>query len=75
MGSTSPASVAFELVLYGLPDGRRLWSGVFDETQIPLSDGPVRARRYPGGGTRWLSAGELARWGAGQAAEALSQAP
>jgi hypothetical protein len=75
MGSTNPASVAFELVLYGLPDGRRLWSGVFDETQIPLSDGPGRARRYPGGGTRWLDAGELARWGAAQAAEALDRAP
>ena len=75
MGSTRPASVAFELVLYGLPDGRRVWSGVFDEAQISLSDSPGRARRYPGGGTLWLSAGELARWGAGQAAEALVRAP
>ena len=30
-----------------------------------------RASRYPGRGSRWLSAGELARWGAGEVALAM----
>jgi hypothetical protein len=33
----------------------------------------MNARRYPQGGTRWLSAVELARWGAEAAIEALPE--
>ena len=70
-GATQPASVAFTLALHEAPGGRLLWSGRFDETQVPLSDSPARARRYPGGGMRWLTALQLARWGSEQAAAAL----
>ncbi len=74
LGATRPASVAFEITLHEAPGGRRLWRGRFDETQVALSDAPVRARRYPGGGLRWLSAQTLARWGAENAAAALVDA-
>ena len=66
-GARRPASVAFVMTLYTAPEGRRVWSARFDETQPALSENPLRARLYPGGGTRWLSAAELARWGADQA--------
>lgn len=62
------ASIWFEVALYKAPEGEKLWSGVFNETQRPLSDNVLVASRYPGGGSRWLSAEELARWGAEQTA-------
>jgi hypothetical protein len=65
------ASVAFELSLHAVPSGRRLWTARFEETQVDLSTAPAQARRYPGAGTRWLSAGELARWGADNVAAEL----
>ena len=66
MGSTHPASVAFDLQFFGAPGGQSLWRGRFDETQKALTENFLRARRYPGGGTRWLSANEFARWGLGE---------
>jgi hypothetical protein len=62
------ASIWFEVALYTAPEGEKLWSGVFNETQRPLSSNVLSASRYPGGGSRWLSAEELARWGAEQTA-------
>lgn len=70
-GATRPAGVGFELELYAAPSGRKLWSARFDHTQRALSEDVLRAPRYPGGGSRWLSAAELTRWGARQAAERL----
>jgi hypothetical protein len=70
-GVTSAASVAFELTVYTAPVARRIHSSQFDETQRPLSEHIVNARRYPGGGTRWLTAAELAQWGAQSAVAAL----
>ncbi len=66
------ASVAFEVSLHQVPTGRRLWTGRFDETQVSISEGILRTRRYPGGGMRWLSAAELARWGATEIVAALT---
>ena len=74
-GATHPASVAFVVTLYAAPSGKRLWSARFDETQASFSEAPGRARRYPGGGRRWLTAHELARFGAGAAVEALVSSP
>jgi hypothetical protein len=74
LGSSRPASVAFEVTLYAAPDGRRIWQGRFDETQRSITADPLRARRYPGGGTRWLTVAELARWGAKQIAESMPRA-
>ncbi len=74
-GATGPASVAFVVTLHAAPSGRKLWSARFDETQVEFSAARVRARRYPGGGRRWLTAPELARFGAGAAVEALVSSP
>jgi hypothetical protein len=71
MGSLTPASVGYEDSLFDVREGRRLWSGRFDHTQRTLTGDPMMARRYPGGGTRWLTASELARWGAQAAAASL----
>jgi hypothetical protein len=65
------ASVWFEVSLYTAPEGEKLWSGVFNETQRPALDNVLVASRYPGGGSRWLSAEELARWGAEQTASSM----
>lgn len=69
--AATPASVAFGLTLYEAPSGRRLWTGRFDQTQHAANTRPLEAARYPGGGTRWLTASELARWGAEEAAKDL----
>jgi len=71
LASDRPASVGYELSLHQAPGGRRLWTSRFDETQRPLSADVRNLSRYPGGGSRWLTAAELARWGAGAAAESL----
>jgi hypothetical protein len=71
MGSTQPASVAFEVKVLAAPSGKVLWSAVFNHTQVALSENALVATQYPGGGTRWMSAEELARWGASRMASAL----
>lgn len=70
-GATRGASVGFRVTLYGAPEGQRLWSGAFEETQQPLSSNVLSASRYPGGGMRWLTAAELARWGAQETAASM----
>lgn len=72
LGSNKPASAAFDLYLFGAPGGEALWKHRFDETQKALSENLLRASRYPGGGTRWLRAEELVRFGMG---ELLGDAP
>lgn len=74
-GTTRPASVGFEITLYAAPGGARLWSGTFDETQRALSENVLNAGRYPGGGTRWLTAEELLRWGATETAASAPLSP
>lgn len=63
-GSEQPASVGFEASLFEVEQGRRLWRGRFDHTQRTISGNVFAASQYPGGGTRWLTVTELARWGA-----------
>jgi hypothetical protein len=70
-GAFRPASVGFVLTLYSAPEAQRVWSARFDETQQSLSANVARARKYPGRGTRWLTAAELARWGIDNAIEAV----
>ena len=65
------ASIWFEVALYNAPEGEKLWSGVFNETQRPALGNVLVASRYPGGGSRWLSAEELARWGAEETARSM----
>jgi hypothetical protein len=70
-GTSHAASVGYEMTLHEAPSGRRLWSSRFDETQRPITENVFNAPRYPGGGTRWLTAAELARWGADAAATGI----
>ena len=70
-GAFSSASVAFDLTLYQAPSGVKLWRAQFDQTQSDFSSNPLRAAHYPGGGTRFLTAAELARWGAALIAKAM----
>ena len=71
LGALRPASVAFEVTLYAAPGGEKLWGARFDQTQETLMANPLKASRYPGGGLRWLTAGEFARWGVTQMAKVL----
>jgi hypothetical protein len=75
LGAEIAASVAFSVTLYAAPRGEKLWTARFDETQESLMANPLRARRYPGGGMRWLSAAEFARWGADEIARSLVGRP
>jgi len=70
-GSTGAASVAFSATIYATDPVQRVWSRRFDETQRALFENIVNAPRYPGGGTRWLTAAELAQWGAESAIDTL----
>jgi hypothetical protein len=70
-GTSTAASVAFEVSLHSAPAGHRVWTSKFDETQRALSENVLNARRYPGGGTRWLTAAELAQWGAKSSVDTL----
>jgi hypothetical protein len=70
--TSSPASVAFEVTFYAAPSGRKLWTARFSETQHSLNERPLDASRYPDGGIRWLTAAELARWGADATAQSLA---
>lgn len=73
-GAMEPAAVGFAVTLQGA-DGRTLWSAEFDERQQPLGDNVLRAGQYPGGGSRWLTVEELARWGAQETVRALPLGP
>ncbi len=64
MGSIHPSSVGFEVKIIRVADGKTMWSAIFDHTQVALGVNALTAAQYPGGGTRWLTSEELARWGA-----------
>ena len=70
-----PASVDFELQLYAAADGKPLWTGRFNHTQQSLDHRPREGLRYPGRGLRWLTAAELAQWGAQNVATSLAARP
>jgi hypothetical protein len=65
-GTMQPASVALEAKIYTATGVALLWAGAFDETQVALGVNVLKATQYPGGGTRWLTAAEFARFGADQ---------
>ena len=64
-------AVGFEVVLRASPGAQRLWSATFNESQKPLGENVLITSQYPGGGTRWLTTEELARWGAGVLVKAV----
>ena len=68
LGAEAPASVMFRAALWRVSDHALVWRAEFDETQEPISANVLNAGRYPGGGTRWLTAEELLRWGGAETA-------
>jgi len=75
LASASPASVGLAVSLFDAPAARRLWRGTFEETQQPINENVFNMGRYPAGGTRWLRAEELARWGAKEMARSMPVSP
>jgi hypothetical protein len=73
-GAVAAASVAFEVELHAAPDAVRVFGARFDQTQPAFSSDPLTARHYPGGGSRWLTAAELARFGAEKIVESIPEA-
>ncbi len=63
LGVEKPASVAFDLHLYRLRDGKRVWDGGFDETQKPLFDNLLQTGSFLRRKAKWLTAAELAEVG------------
>lgn len=57
---SSPASVAFGLHLLNVADGRTLWSGHFDETQVSLSENAFQIGKFFERGASWITAEEMA---------------
>jgi hypothetical protein len=62
--SYSPSAVGFALFFINVSDGKRLWSAAFDETQKTLFENLLEARTFFKKGGKWLTADELARYGA-----------
>lgn len=60
------ASVAFSVYLVNVSSGRVIWNSMFDETQKPLMDNLLEARKQIKMGLKWLSADELAKQGVQQ---------
>ncbi len=59
-GVSQPASVAFDLHLISVQDGRLIWAGQFDETQRSLSEDLWRVDAFLRRGASWLTAEALA---------------
>lgn len=74
-GALRPASVGFALSLHAAPGGATAYEARFDHTQSPLSADLFGALRYPGHGSRWLTAADLARWGAENAIDDVPGGP
>ena len=55
-----PASVAFDIHLIRVEDGRVLWSAHFDETQQPLSDDLFRLGLFLKRKAKWITAKDMA---------------
>jgi hypothetical protein len=60
IGVEKPASVAFDIHLYRLRDGKMVWEGRFDETQKPLSENLFKLGSFLRRKASWLTAEELA---------------
>ncbi|MBL7180470.1 MAG: hypothetical protein ABIK98_03105 [Pseudomonadota bacterium] len=59
----SPASVAFDLHLIRVGDGRMLWSDHFDETQKALSEDLYQLKKFIKRKASWITAREMAQTG------------
>jgi hypothetical protein len=54
------ASVAFDIHLVRVSDGRIIWVGRFDETQIPLTENLFKVGAFFKRKWGWITAGEMA---------------
>jgi hypothetical protein len=61
--SDRAASVAFALFMIDIATGKPVWKASFSETQKSLSENILEIRSFLKKGGRWLSAGDLARYG------------
>ncbi len=68
-----PASVGFDLNLIRTRDGALLWRFNFEKTQQALTENLFDIKFYRSQGMRWLTAGELARYGMEKAMEDLDK--
>lgn len=59
----SPASVAFDIDLVGVPDGRLLWTAHFDETQKDLSENLFLLGTFIKRKGQWITAEAMAASG------------
>lgn len=55
-----PASVAFDIHLIRVADGRLLWNDHFDETQRPLSENLFQLGSFLQRKARWITANDMA---------------
>jgi hypothetical protein len=63
IGADKPASVAFDVHLLRVKDGKRVWDGKFDETQQALSENLLKIGSFVRRGAAWLKAEELSSVG------------
>ena len=63
LGVERPASVVFDLHLFRLRDGVKVWDGNMDETQRPLSENLFQVGSFVRRKAKWLTAEELAEVG------------
>ncbi|MEJ2166325.1 MAG: hypothetical protein P8X90_12390 [Desulfobacterales bacterium] len=59
----SPASVAFDIDMIRVADGRTVWSGSFDETQQSLGENLFQLGNFIARGGRWVTAKDMATSG------------
>ena len=59
----SPASVAFDIYLIRMVDGRTVWSANFDETQQSLDQNLFQLGTFLSRGGRWITAEDMATAG------------
>lgn len=62
-GSEHPASVAFEIHLIKIADGKVIWRGFFDKTQKSLMEDVFQISSFIKGGGKWLTVRQLTKQG------------
>lgn len=72
-GVSRPASVAFDLHLVAVRDGRILWTANFDETQHTLMEDLFEMDRFLDRDGRWITAREMAETGLRQLMDSLKR--
>lgn len=72
-GITRPASVGFEVDLYSVQDDKLLWKSGFYETQSSLTEDIGSLPLFIKRGGKWITADELARYGAEEVIRGFSE--